>query len=537
MPNSASTKLWPLALSLSVASLTACAIAPTSADGSDVEASGPAAVASSALQVQAIEGTANPSAAAAAGTLFLVGSIKDTSAVAAAVPGVAVNLTGAATKVSNANSNGVYRFSNLAAGSYTATPVKAGATFSPTNSTFTLGSDKEVSFTCVSGCEGAATVNPLKEITIVDPSVMNDARASSAGGTPGHWSFRFLMEQMTPAGVDPADFVANWIQGFRASAGPVNGFAVLDRSVNDPNNGLTSDSVWPKRADGKLDLSKAPFKLLAIVNRTDLHEIGDGEGRLIFGMNQNGSGQSFTVIFEYRLPTKDAAGVAISRLSWINQFHALGGLPFDGTTFNANLQAITDKFTSAGAVPTNPNGNAISQVRSNEIRFGSPWQLREFHLVNNASGQGFLKLSQPGQTPDDSFNNSSALANYITTNRFRVIGGIANVTNSFIGGQSNENFFGTPNKVWSFTSFPAVDEQARHAFSGQTCNGCHNGETSQIDNFYHVSPLSLPGPDGTANVSNFIKNNEFPRRRRFMLNRLVCKPDFSDCSPGAEPLL
>ena len=311
---------------------------------------------------------------------------------------------------------------------------------------------------------------------------------------------------------------------------------MADRSVNDPGNGLTSDTVWPKRADGKLDLSKAPFKLLAIVNRTDLHVVGDGESRFIFGMNQGGtSPQSFTVIFEYRLPTKDAAGVALNRLSWINQFHALGSVGF-GTTFNANLQAITDKFAAAGTVPTNPNGNAISQLRSNEIRFGGPWQLREFHLVNDASGKGFLKLSQPAATPDDSFNNSSALADFVTANRFQLLAGTATVTSSFIGGQSNENFFGSPNQVWNFNSFPAVDQQARRAFSGQTCNGCHNGETTNIDGFYQVSPLTAPSADG-ANVSGFIKNNEFPRRRRFMQNRMACKPDFSDCSPGAEPVL
>jgi hypothetical protein len=337
-----------------------------------------------------------------------------------------------------------------------------------------------------------------------------------------------MMEQMTPAGVDPSDFVLNWIQGFKASAGPINGFPVSDRSVD---AGLVG--IWPKKQNGKLDLAAAPFKLLAIVNRSDLHEIGDGEGRFIYGMFLNGVGQSFTVIFEFGLPTVNATTqAAITRQNWISQFHALGAVPF-GSTFNADLQAITDQFTTAGKAPSKPNGSAINQLRTNEIQFGGPWQLREFHLVKGPTGTGALTLAPAAQTPDDSLNNSTALANYVQANRFHIIGGLASLTSSLVGGQSNENSL---LKTWSFPSFPAIDEETRHAFSGQTCNGCHNGETRQIDGFYQVSPRVAPGPDGTGSVSDFIKNNEFPRRKRFMQNRLVCKPDFSDCAPGAEPM-
>ncbi len=322
---------------------------------------------------------------ATAGSVLLVGTILDAKGVP--VPGVTVGLSGAASHSAITSSNGVYSFANLPAGTYTVRPTKAGATFTPGSSTFNATTAADHSFACTGNCEGAATVDPLKEIMVVNPSVVNDARASNAAD--GHWSFRFLMEQMAPVGVDPAVFTENFFQSFKSTT-PVNGFSVDDRSGIDSAL-LTNPTVWP-RVNGKLDLSKAPFQLMAIVNRTDLHIVGDGESRFVFGLFEGGVGQRCTIIFEYRLPTTNpATGAAILRNDWVKQFHALGALPF-GSTYNSKLQAITDQFTLRGSNPANPNGNAISQVRTNEIQFGNglPWQLREFHLVNDSTGKGAL---------------------------------------------------------------------------------------------------------------------------------------------------
>jgi hypothetical protein len=43
---------------------------------------------------------------------------------------------------------------------------------------------------------GAIAVDAFKELLVVHPTVINDARASNATGGP--WSFRFLVEQMAP---------------------------------------------------------------------------------------------------------------------------------------------------------------------------------------------------------------------------------------------------------------------------------------------------------------------------------------------------
>jgi hypothetical protein len=336
------------------------------------------------------------------------------------------------------------------------------------------------------------------------------------------------MEQMTPAGVDPADFVQTWLNGFLSAAGPINGFAVENRAIDR----ILDPTFWPRRpADGKLDLGQAPFQLLAIVNRTDLHASGNGEGRFVFGVKAASGEQLFTVIFEYRLPTRTTAGAAIPRLTWIKRFHDLAGLSF-GSAFNVALQKVTDQFTRAGTTPGAPNGSSISQVRTNEIFLGGPWQLREFHLVPAAGGRARLVLVAPGQTPDESKNGQPDLADYLRSQRVAIIGGFATVPPALTGGQSNENF-----APWAFPAAPDIDEQTRKSFAGQTCNGCHNGESEQLDLFYHVTPNPRSATDGTDRLSPFVTTVEIPRRRRWLTNRLGCAADLSNCSSGSEGMV
>jgi hypothetical protein len=473
------------------------------------------------------EGQDPPITGAAVGTLSILGPVRDKNGDDhVPLPGVKITLSGGASGTAFTNSDGVYRFQNLAPGTYTITASRAGATFFPASRTVSITASTVRGFDCTAGCEPAGTVSPLKELVIVDRSVIADARSSNASDGP--WSFRFLMEQMAPSGTDPSDFVQHWVDGFRGSM--INGFAVEDRNV------AVLLAAWPTKSNGKLDLAKAPFQLLAIVNRTDLHRTGDGEGRFVFGMrSSDGSTGSFTVIFEFRLPTSGA-----SRLDWIKQFHALGSLAF-GSAYNTALQKLTDKFTRRGTTAGGVNGSSISQVRTNEIQLGGPWQLREFHLLADSSGKGALTVVQPAATPDPTKNGAPDVVSYLQSQRVDIVGGFASVPTALIGGQSNEV------DPWAFpNASPAIAEPTRKAFAGQTCNGCHNGETltlsgrqGQLSGFYHVSPFSDPATegDGTVRLSDFVKQAELPRRQRFLKNRLTCAADLSDCSPGAEPLV
>ena len=351
------------------------------------------------------------------------------------------------------------------------------------------------------------TVDPFKELLIVHPSAVDDARSSNQLNGP--WSFRRLISEMTPEGIDPADFVLTWLDQWR-NVSVLNGFAVEQR----PGINAIIQS-WPKRADGKLDLARAPLDLLAIVNRTDLRSPGkpNGEGRFIYAF-QGGSGgnRAFTIILEYNLPDTNGQTAAV----WAERWHGLGGLAF-GEELNQALESITSAFTTRGANPAGVNGSALSQLRSNEIELNFPWELREFHLD---AATGLLLQATTANTPDRSLRGvTSGLTTWLTdpANRSSILAGTHEVPAEFLGGRSRSD--GT---AWTF---PNVDEPLRKAFARQTCNGCHNGEVdSVIDGFYHITPNTRPDPTGTSNVSPFLRNTELPRRAQ-VLETLLCPPE------------
>jgi hypothetical protein len=391
-----------------------------------------------------------------------------------------------------------------------------------------LSADVIQSFTCSGACFGTSTIASSKELVITDPSVLTDARASNA--TMGPWSFNWMMTQMAPPRTDPQDFVGNWVLQFATPGGTIDGFPV------DVRNTSALTSIWPTTPDGKLDLTKAPFELLAIVNREDLHATGDGELRFVYGViDQNGNQQPMTVIFEFGLPTVNpVTHSTMTRRAWAQQFHALGGLSF-GASYNAALEAITDLVTTANTSPNKPGGSSINQVRSNEILMTENgfWELREFHL-STASGSAQLVLAPTAQTPVDSANTSGtpenvALSSYLTTAAFPIQFGFGAVPSTILGGESTENF------TWSLGA--PVTQTALRSFAGQTCNGCHNSDPANQNTgvFYQITPFGTGGTDGTGRLSPLIINVEIPRRTAFLQQLLACSG--ASCAPGAEPLL
>jgi hypothetical protein len=245
-----------------------------------------------------------------------------------------------------------------------------------------------------------ANVDPRRELMITDLSVVNDpARTFDActnTGTPmGIWTFGHLMSEMANqpvTGIDPSDFVLHWLSTWESDQS-VNGFTV-------PNRSSAMQSFidrWPKLPNGKLDLSKAPFVLLAIVNRLDLRTNSAygggnaGEARFIFGgitapgdpsLNLPCPAAAPNVILEYGIKKSSCAQVH----TWAQQWHSLGSIAFGPPgAYNVALQAITDQFTIAGADPTKPNGSAIDQVRTNEAGFGPSWELREFDILSSGN--------------------------------------------------------------------------------------------------------------------------------------------------------
>lgn len=363
-----------------------------------------------------------------------------------------------------------------------------------------------------------SAVDPRRELMITDLSVVNDPTrtfdlCNNVGNPNGAWTFKTLMTNMAnqpSTGLDPAVFVESWLKNWTVNQ--FDNFNIPART----NIGALVLNSWP-RIGGKLDLDKAPFRLLAIVNRVDLRANpvyggsggNAGEGRFVFGVvNRNANGgcstMPFTVIFEYGVPIRGCTNVKNYAQQWIN----LGGIALGSAAFNPALQAITDQFTTANAAPAKPNGSALNQLRTNEIALASPWELREFVLPAPNSQ---LTIISTKQTPHSSRNNTALLANYINVNAPAILAG-THVVGDLWAGQpfltgSTTNPSTANAAAWNA---PGVANQPRHLFSLATCNACHGAETrdntvgSGDRQFVHVD-VRLPG--APSQLSKFLLGN------------------------------
>jgi hypothetical protein len=359
----------------------------------------------------------------------------------------------------------------------------------------------------------APLVDPARELMITDLSVVNDPGRTwdpCTGGTPmGVWTFGFLISQMANqpvTGIDPADFAEKWVDNW-LGAQVVNTFNVPSRVAM---AGFLA-ATWPRLPSGKLDISRAPFRLMAIVNRIDLRKStvygggnNAGEARFVFNWvdpHTCSAALPFNVILEYGVQKKGCPGLH----AWAQQWANLGTIPLGTAAFNNALQAITDQFSLAGEGPGKPNQSTLDQLRSNEIELAFPWELREFHITPTAPpnpNTGQLLEATVAQTPDLSRNNTTLLTNYINANLLPILGGTYTVPLTFAG----QPFLGgnspNPPAVWSGSPLVA-NNTARFDFSLGTCSGCHQGETQFVPPFQFVqlSPRTAAMP---THLSTFL---------------------------------
>ena len=346
-----------------------------------------------------------------------------------------------------------------------------------------------------------------------DPAVLTDpARTfnpcTNAGNPNGKWTFNYLMTQMANqpgTGVSPAAFVRQWLHQWEVPQ-PVNGFTIAARP-----NIQQIIQAWPKLANGDLDLARAPFRLIAIVNRVDLRTNatygggGAGEGRFVFeAMNANCQPLRFTVILEYGVPKNSCPQVRAYAKEWFD----LGGFAPGSPAYETRLEHITEQFAVAGASPRKPNGSALNQLRTNEIAIappGAPWELREF-TINRASH--LQAAATVKQTPDFSINNTQKLADFVNANSAGILANNYTVPPQFQGGP----FLGaaspvpSPGTFWdgpgAHPSAQVTTANTRFGFSLNTCSGCHAGETSTF--FQHLSTV-IPG-----GISGFLTGVNVP---------------------------
>ena len=381
------------------------------------------------------------------------------------------------------------------------------------------------------------TIKPKRELAIRDVSVVDDPIRTGPGGA---WSFGKLMENMAPTPAQAPAMVEAMLRSFLTQQ-TVNSF------VLPPRTGIQRVLDSMRGPNGQLDLTRPTFRLLAIVNRLDLHDSDGvsattaGEGRFVFGFAPFGQVLQATLIIEYSIP----AGSPEDILDLANAWHALRAstLQFPSSEYNAALQAVTDRFTARGAAPGRPNESALGQIRTNDFFTfsGNAWEFREFHLDATS---GMLVPAPVAQTPDRSFNFSDRLGRFVVANEPAIFTDRHAVPLTFEGAP----FQGGNVDAFDFFRWqvPGVSPETRHRFARNTCNGCHDFNETAGSEFqirprfpFQESFLSefLTGgqvDDFSAGVTRHF--NELARRGR-ILHDIVCPEEvLPPLPPATTPL-
>lgn len=343
------------------------------------------------------------------------------------------------------------------------------------------------------------TINPMpvdyrRELLVLDVRTVNDDRTNykMQNGQIGPWSFGKLMADMAPNPADPSSFVLAWLGTWMADQ-DVNHFSSpkrtsMQRDVIGPWRAASGCPAQGTPTDGcVLDFSKAPFRLLAIVNRVDLGSTG--EGRFVFCVTMNNIEQQFTVILEYSLPPTQ------SLVGWANAWHALGTRNYGSTQsygpsctdYNCGLEAITTSFATRAAMQA-------GQIRTNEdwlgYSSGDPrWEMREFKLA----ADGLLHQSPLKQTPDASFNNSQRLIDFLNANAAGIVTDTVTMDPTMLAASVYEH---TPTE-WTAVS----DCEVMRRFAVNTCIGCHTTLETRTTLSTHIQPRPA---NREATISDFL---------------------------------
>jgi hypothetical protein len=397
------------------------------------------------------------------------------------------------------------------------------------------------------------TASVVGSLFINAPEVLNNVRAKGVG----KWSFGYAMREILELpnpGTSPTllaaeqakvnEFVGKFIQTAK-----VNTFTPSNR----PGTRSQILGLWGKTrgSDSKdyLTFDKAPFHLVAIVNRLDIVKKGKtgvtaGEGRFVYGFN----GGPMTVILEYDLAIGTASNKGIANINaWTKKWQALktfladtntavaGVQPNQSSTavlkfssaanqaaYLAALEGITELWANRTAQKrTGGTQAAISQIRTNEI-LTSPWELREIIRDRDAAGKARFTLTTVKNNPDQSFSGGGkGLAAWINANVVCKVASNKN-TCSFntANGEMPASIPGASAPVpllgaaapESFVWFQSSTKVKERFVALNTCSGCHTDETGT--RFTHVDPTS-----GFA--STFMTATDLPRRLSNFKN-LVC---------------
>jgi hypothetical protein len=271
------------------------------------------------------------------------------------------------------------------------------------------------------------------------------------------------------------------------SAEPAPGYA-------EPSAPAVSDEPEPGYSDSDPDeplpsWKHAPFRLIAIVNRVDLAALPcegyAGELRYVYAAVDPATSKplDLTLILEVPYPTTRTAA------EWARAWRDLAALA-PGEAYTAGLVALTREVQAQG-------DPLRARLRTNERAFSDAardgWEMREFDVQIRA---GALELAQvPLEFTPRADADPAELSDYVLDHADEIEGKGASLPDNLRAGAARID---APDFSWSVLG---VSERLRRAFSVQTCNGCHGGDTAALP-FRHIGAgASLDSP---ARLSRFL---------------------------------
>ena len=251
-----------------------------------------------------------------------------------------------------------------------------------------------------------------------------------------------------------------------------------------PENGC--DATCAACRTRHVDLSRAPFRLLAIVNRTDLATsaacgTNGGELRFVYGAADPDTLRAlpFTVIFEYGITLR----LGETLRDWAAAWHQLGALAVGSAAYDARLDDVVSQALARAT---------LRRVLTNENAFGAagglPWEMRQFVPALTDSGTVRLVGVAMSGTPRLTLAESPELGQWIDDNASAVLANDNRLPASMLAASAP---IPSSDFAWRTT---ARNADAGAAFNRNTCNGCHGGRSSPMDvRFQHVAP-PIPTP-------------------------------------------
>jgi len=350
-------------------------------------------------------------------------------------------------------------------------------------------------------CE-AQPIDSFAELLVVDESVLapsapvnvppwSPARLLETAGS-GQWLARGLERWRDAARGEGHEAVANAIDA-----------EVLCRWLR--RTASNACDVACVACDGRdFEAASAPFRTLAVVNRTDLRLLPDarspaGEARIVLGLAPTADGAppvAFTLIFEF--------AQAGSPTTWATRWHALSAL--DGPGRSQSLAEIVERFALAAPLPD--GRPVLSQVRGSIDAAPEASELRELAADEN----GELVPRGLRNTPRIDLDGTPALDAFARAEAARIRRGTHVVPADMLAPSQR---YGSHD--WSL---PGVDGETRLELDRGTCAGCHAHDPA--DGGFQISPLTT----GRAAVSRFLldprADDDELRRREREQHALLC---------------